>query len=487
MRQVFITILLFYAMLSCQTKSEAPPSPTAETHDIVKSGVDIQETYALRCGGCHGANMEGNSASPLIKTDWLYGHWKGAIFNNIKYGIKGTDMAAFGSILNDDEIESIAAHIIKAQSGGNTKIETEIPTVIETSSHTMMIQKLDSAGLTVPWAIEFVGEQTALISERGGKLKWIRNGKIDPAEITNLPTPHTGSSTGGFMDIALDPDYDKNGWIYLSYSHSDDDPKDKKALALTKIVRGKVQDNNWTNEQTLFEAPPTLRVVDGNRWGCRFLFDKDGYLYFTIGDMAQDADSQDLTKATGKVFRINSDGSIPDDNPYVDTDDALPQIYTIGNRNTQGLTQHPITGDIWSTDHGPMGGDELNLLRKGANYGWPLITYGVDYSGSIVSELTHKDGLEQPATYWTPSIGICAAEFASDQKFSNWKNKLLVAGLALQELWLITLDGETVTNKELVLKNIGRIRDVKFSPLGDLYVILNRPDIILKITPRESI
>ena len=270
----------------------------------------------------------------------------------------------------------------------------------------------------------------------------------------------------------------------MAYSFTNGDPKDKEAPALTKIVRGKIRDYQWQNQQTLFEVPDSLMPVNGNRWGCRFLFDQHKNLLFTIGDMAQDMDSQDLTKATGKTFRIKRDGSIPQDNPFVEDPKALPAIYTIGNRNTQGLAMHPLTGTIWSTDHGPMGGDELNILKKGRNYGWPMITYGRDYSGAIVSEHTHKPGMEQPVIQWTPSIAVCAAEFCTSPLFPKWENQLLVGALAFEELRLLRInEQEEVVDQEILLKNLGRVREMKFSPGGELYVLLNNPDKILKIRP----
>ena len=185
-------------------------------------------------------------------------------------------------------------------------------------------------------------------------------------------------------------------------------------------------------------------VVRGNRWGCRFLFDHEGYLYFTIGDMGQAMDSQDPSKATGKVFRINPDGSIPEDNPFVNTAGSLGAVYTLGNRNTQGLAQHPETGEIWSTDHGPMGGDELNIIKKGGNYGWPVVTRGVDYDGAIVSDQVSGTGMKDPITYWTPSIAVSATEFANSSLFGKWQNNLFVGALAFEELRRLTIKNHQV-------------------------------------------
>ena len=440
--------------------------------------------YGQHCAGCHGADLNGASAPGLIKDNWLYGHQLNHFRRNIKYGI-APEMPAFAGILTDREIDTLGRFLLSAQQTP-PQIHRVLPSSISAEDYELTVETIADESMSVPWSIEFVDERRALISERDGSLKWLLAGVLDTTPITGLPRPHTASSTGGFMDIALDPAHAKNGWIYLSYSHTDGRPEDEEAPALTRIVRGRIDNHKWVDQQILFDVPDSLRVVGGNRWGCRFLFDDNGYLYFTIGDMAQNEDVQNPGKAVGKVFRIFPDGSIPEDNPYVTNREALPQIFTIGNRNTQGLAQHPVTGAIWSTDHGPMGGDELNILHKGANYGWPVITYGRDYSGETVSELTHQEGMQQPVIQWTPSPGVCPIAFCTSPLFPAWENRLLVGSLAFEELRLLTLEGEQVVQQELLLKNAGRVRDIQFGPDGSLYLVLNGPDRIVRMTPRKN-
>jgi glucose/arabinose dehydrogenase len=345
------------------------------------------------------------------------------------------------------------------------------------------VQTLVSAGLNTPWGIEFIDADHALISERSGGLKWMVKGKLDPKPITGLPATYSQQTTGGYMDIAIDPAYKSNGWIYLAYSQTDGDPTDKNVRGMTKVVRGKIQGNRWVDQQTLFEVPDSLKISGGNRWGCRFLFDKEGFLYFTIGDMARAMDAQNPGKPSGKTFRIHPDGSIPDDNPFRERPGALAAVFTIGNRNVQGLAQDPVTGLLWATEHGPMGGDELNILRKGVNYGWPLATYGVDYSGEIVSKNTEGEGFEPPVLHWSPSIAVCPAEFCSGNLFSKWKNNLFVGALAFEEIRRLIINGDRVEKQEVILKGVGRVRDLKFGPDGALYVLLNSPDVVLRVTP----
>lgn len=448
----------------------------------VANSQDGERVYNTYCRSCHGTQMEGNSASALIKTEWKYGNSRNDLIRNVKLGIVSTDMPAWEQALKEKEITDVVDFIMAAQK--SSPVDKHIvPSQLATKDYSLKVEKFVESGLSEPWGIEFVDKDHALISERSGNIRWVINGKLDPKKITGLPLTHYQSSTGGYMDIALDPAYSTNGWIYLAFSHTNGDVSDEKALALTKIVRGKIKDYNWRDEQTLFEVPDSLMVVEGNRWGCRFLFDKAGYLYFSIGDMGKAMDSQHPGRATGKVFRINPDGSIPRDNPFIRNPSALPAIFTLGNRNVQGLVQHPVTGEIWATEHGPKGGDELNILKNGHNYGWPLITFGVDYSGEPVSDKTHLEGMEQPIIQWTPSIAVCPAEFSTSALFPKWKNNLLVGALGFEELRRLVIEKNNVIEQEMILKGSGRVRDIKTGPDGALYVLLNKPDMILRITP----
>lgn len=441
--------------------------------------------YKTYCGGCHGARLEGNSAPALIKEKWIHGSTFNAIFKNIKTGIPTTEMKGWGTVLKDRQIITLANFIIASQKGP-AKTAASIPSKIITQDYILQVEKIDSGHTSTPWAIEFVNAHLALISEKKGRLTWLVDGKLDTVPVTGLPATHTKSATGGFMDIALDPKYRENGWIYLGYSYTNGDILEKNVPGMTKIIRGKIKDHQWTEQQTLFEVPDSLMVAKGDRWGCRLLFDKAGYLYFTIGDMGKAMASQELSRPTGKVYRIYPDGSIPKDNPFVNTPGALPAIFTLGNRNVEGIAQHPVTGAIWATEHGPRGGDELNILKKGANYGWPLITYGIDYSGNKVSDKTEQEGMEQPIVQWTPSIAVCPAEFITSPLFAKWKNNLAIGALGFEELRRLVIVNDKVIKQEMIMKGFGRVRDIKTSPDGSLYVLLNKPDMILRITPQKK-
>ncbi|HLL94814.1 MAG TPA: PQQ-dependent sugar dehydrogenase [Spirosoma sp.] len=443
-----------------------------------------ERVYKNYCAGCHGAQLQGSLAPSLIKKDWKHGSDRKSILKTIQNGVPQTEMMKWEGILSARQIEDVTDFILKAQTSPEIVRKLELPLAIKTKLYPLKIEKLITEGVKTPWGIEFVDAKRALITGKFGHLYWMVDGKLDGQPITGLPQTYAFENVGGMMDLALDPAYSKNGWVYLAFSHNSTNSLDKNRPGMTKIVRGKVHNHQWMEEQTLFQVADSLQVSGGTRWGCRFLFDKQGYLYFTIGDMNRAPDSQVLSKPSGKIYRINSDGSIPTDNPLFGKADDLQAIYSWGNRNVEGLAQHPQTGVIYASEHGPQGGDELNILKKGANYGWPVITYGIDYNGSKITDLTRKEGMEQPITYWTPSIAVCPIEFVTGPRFARWKNNLLVGALKYEEIRRLVIDGDQVREQELLLKGYGRIRDLKMGPDGALYVLTNAPDTVLRITPQ---
>ena len=448
---------------------------------------DGEQLYKSYCTGCHGNQLEGSSASTLIKDDWIHGGDKTSILNSIKNGIPATEMIPWGSVLSEEDIESLADFIIQMQASPADLIPDSQTTYIETKDYRLKVERLITSGWTEPWGIEFVDQNRALVTGRNGALYWVVDGRLDQQKITGLPVIYGYDLYGGLMDLALDPDYHENGWIYLAFSHNSKNSLDKETPGMTKVVRGRITDHQWTGQQDLFQVHDSLQVIEGMRWGCRFLFDKEGFLYFTIGDMQASIqsgrDPQILTRPQGKIYRINPDGSIPRDNPLYGQKDVLQAIYCWGTRNVQGLAQHPVNGAIYFSDHGPMGGDELNKLKKGGNYGWPVITYGINYDGSIITDKTHQEGMEQPLTYWTPSIAVCAVEFVTGTSFPKWQHQLLVTALKFQELRRLEVEGDQVVEQEILLKDYGRVRDVKIGPDAAIYVLTNGPDQLLRITP----
>jgi glucose/arabinose dehydrogenase len=285
---------------------------------------------------------------------------------------------------------------------------------------------------------------------------------------------------GGLLDVEVHPDYAENGWIYLSYS----DPSRSGERGMTAIVRGRLRGDRWIDEETVFRAPGEFYEGARLHFGTRLVF-HGPYLFFTIGDRGRQRQAQDLSRPNGKTHRIHHDGRIPEDNPFVDRDDAFPTIWTYGNRNAQGLALDPSTGNLWETEHGPRGGDELNLLRAGANYGWPVVTFGMNYNGTPITDRTSAPGMVDPVVQWTPSLAVCGLAFYGADRFPEWTGSLLSGGLASQELRLLVLDGEEVVDQPVLVEGKGRVRDVVVGPDGLPYVVFNRPGRIVRMVPVE--
>ena len=248
------------------------------------------------------------------------------------------------------------------------------------------------------------------------------------------------------------------------------------------MLRAKLKDHALTDVQILFKALPNVK--SNPHFGGRIIFDNKGYVFLSLGERGQMEKAQDLSKDQGKIIRLHEDGKVPADNPFVKTEGAKPEIWSYGHRNPQGLVINPTTGVIWEHEHGPQGGDELNIVEKGKNYGWPLITYGIDYDNSIISKDTAKTGLEQPVLYWKPSIAPCGMAFITSEKFKDWKGDLLVGSLKFNYLQHLVIKDNKVVKKEIIFEKIGRVRDVRQGPDGNIYVVVEDSGSILKISPK---
>jgi len=435
--------------------------------------------YQQHCASCHGRDLTGGNAQSMIDGVWQYGAGRGSITRNIKFGISAFGMPDYQDKLSDQQIKQVVSYILKQEEVADPEVPA-LPETLETRDYDVNVQVV-AEGLDIPWALTFIDDDTALVTERTGALRLMEDGRIHLEPIKGTPEVFAVGQ-GGLLDVAIDPDYQDNGWVYLAYSHTNEPGDDRRRPAMTRVVRGKIRGQAWVQQQVLFEAPESSYISSGVHYGCRLAFDAEGHLYFTIGDRGRQDQAQDLSRPNGKTHRIHADGTIPRDNPFVDHDQALPSIYTYGNRNPQGLATHPETGALWATEHGPMGGDELNVVQKGANYGWPVITYGINYNGAPVSDIQTKDGLEQPVLYWTPSIAVCGIDFVRGDHFPRWENHLFVTGLGYEELRRLNIANGRVIHQEVVLKNHGRVRDVACAPDGSIYVVLNNPGKILRLT-----
>ena len=316
--------------------------------------------------------------------------------------------------------------------------------------------------LNIPWGFTFLPDNSILITEKEGELIHFKDGK--KTIVSGMPEV-TLRGQGGLLDIEKHPNFKENNLIYFTYASSEGEGSG----ANTTLMSAKFENNQLTNQKVLYKATPNSRK--GQHFGSRIVFDKENHVYFSIGDRGnRDENPQDITRDCGKIYRLNDDGTIPNDNPFVDVDNAKKAIFSYGHRNPQGMEINPFTNEIWSHEHGPKGGDEINIVQKGKNYGWPVISYGVNYSGSKFTEITEKEGMEQPLHYWTPSIAPSGMAFINSDKYPNWKGNLLVGSLKFEYIANCTLENGKVIKEEKILEGLGRVRSIEQGNDGFMYV-----------------
>ena len=341
-------------------------------------------------------------------------------------------------------------------------------------------------GLEHPWGIAILPDGAMLVTEKTGTLRTIAADGTKSEPISGVPEVDTRDQ-GGLLDVALHPNFAENSFVYISYS----EPA-ANGTTSTAVARGKLSGDTrqLTDVQVIFSQKP--KVASTMHYGSRLIFDRDGLLYITLGERSSEefrGQAQDLDSHLGKVIRVADDGAVPPGNPFVNGTDALPEIWSYGHRNIQGAALHPETGKLWTIEHGPRGGDEINIPQAGKNYGWPVISHGVNYDGSPVgSGQNSMEGMEPPIYTWTPVIAPGGALFYSGKMFPEWSGNLFVSGLKVKSLVRLELDGETVTHEERFLTDRGqRIRDVAEGPDGELYVLTDEGDgAVLKISRSAS-
>lgn len=442
----------------------------AKADSAVERGLSL---YTDLCADCHGAGLRGASAPSLADDNFEYGASDENILANITNGIEEAGMPAFGAGLDDGQKRDLLAYI---RNGSNlTRAAAPIDNV---PSQTDQVQVADFiTGLEAPWGIAFIpGTTDWLVTQKSGQLLYISGD--EKTEISGIPAVNDRGQ-GGLLDVAFDPDYAENKWVYMSLS---DPLEGDPSHAMTIIIRGKIIDGAYTSQEVLFQARSEDYVKGGRHYGSRITFDNQGHLFFSIGDRGMKDMAQDVTKPNGKIHRINRDGSIPADNPLVGEDGAYESIYTYGNRNPQGLIIHPDTGVLWETEHGPKGGDELNIISTGKNYGWPAISYGRNYNGTVLTPFTSKEGMEQPISQWTPSIAVCGLDVYTGDLFPEWKGRLLAGALKYKQIRLIDVSGNSYGGESIILDNEGRVRDVTTGPDGAIYAALETK--IVRLSPK---
>jgi glucose/arabinose dehydrogenase len=479
------------------------------------------------CVMCHGQNGQGGGAGTrtLLDNEYRKGGTDLDLFNSIKNGIPEAGMVAFGKTLSDQQVWALVVKIRELQEAARrdknagptpenivnpqgTTGNISAPNMPEAKDgvyasvyHSYKIETVVSGGLDVPWAVDFLPDGRMLVTERPGRLRihstGVAGGTLgDPLE--GLPKVRN-QGQGGLMDVAVHPDYATNGWIYLAFS----DPleKDGKVLGMTKIVRGKVDGTKWTSQETIFEAKPEHYLNTDIHFGCRIVFSKaaDGkrYTWFGIGERGMGNFAQDLSRPNGKIYRVFDDGKVPEDNPFVSEKNAYPAIWSFGHRNPQGLV-FDLNGVLWDTEHGPRGGDELNHIDRARNYGWPLFTYGIDYSGAPLKtpfpDGKFADGgdddIVMPSFVWLPSIGACGLDVvhpgAKGEAFPKWHGDLVAGGLSGTNVDRFRVREGKVVEREELVHAMGRVRDVVCGPDGSVYVVLNDPDKVVRLVPADK-
>lgn len=350
---------------------------------------------------------------------------------------------------------------------------TELPFSTETEKMSIKVDTLYSS-LQNPWGMTWLGNGKMLITERKGDILIFDKDEYTGQKVQGLPAVYANGQAG-LLDITVHPDYAQNGWIYISYA------KPVPGGGATTIARFKLNGNTASNFEDLIVTTPAWN--GGTHYGSRIVFDNQNFLFFTNGERGSQNNAQNLSNSHGKVHRIHDDGRIPSDNPFVNTANAVPSIWTYGNRNPQGMIYDEANNRIWSVEHGPRGGDELNLIEKGNNYGWPVITYGINYNGSPITDITEKEGMEQPVKYWVPSIATCGMTLVTSDKYPAWKGNILVAALAATHIARVEMDGIKATGEEKLLQGIGRVRQVSQSPDGYIYAITEGTGLLIKLLP----
>jgi len=446
------------------------------TNTVFAAKGKVESLYKTFCYNCHGPRLNGGLGGSLVDDEWKHGSSDEDIARVIRDGLPSKGMPPWKKALSEQQIRAMVIYIREkgqqARSAQQVKAAAPENGVYNSGGHAFVLESVatDFAGL---WAVDFLPDGSLLTTEKATGRLWHLKGD-SRTQVKGLPEVWP-EGQGGLMDVRVLPNSDNETlpWVYLSYSEG------KNEKGMTAIIRGKVIDSKWQQQQMIFQAPKTHFLPGGRHFGSRIAF-QGQYLFFSIGDRGHREMAQDLTTPNGKIHRVFLDGKIPEDNPFLKYTDAVPSIWSYGQRNPQGLASGN-KGILWETEHGPRGGDEINIIIKGGNYGWPLVTHGMNYNGTPITDKTTSPGMEQPVHDWTPSIAVTGILEYTGKAFPKWKNHLLVGSLAKQELQRFRVDGATPINKEILLKNRGRIRDIVQGPDGLIYLVINTVS-----TPRKG-
>jgi len=470
----------------------APASPAEQGRDI----------YGNVCAGCHGTDLSGGRGPSLFDPKLFARLTDPAIHARIEKGVPDSEMPPFAGALDGPQIDAVIAYLHSRSgelttapaktSGAPASMSIARPAPnpdgqrIHSQTQDIQIETLVN-DLDTPSSLDVLPDGRLLVTERApkGDLRLIDpTGKARPVHVAGLPPIHQGQDAG-LLDVTVGPDYAKHGWIYLAYA--DNDPKlpepppappgtpdfrIPRKPSMTIIVRGRIgPDNRWHDQQEIFRAPWSVYTPSGAHYGSRILFDGKGHLFFSVGERGDMRNAQNLATPLGKIHRLNLDGSIPADNPFVKRAGALPSIWSYGHRNPEGLAIDPASGLLWESEHGPIGGDEINLIRRGGNYGWGVVSKGMQPGLKGVS----APGMIDPVLWYFPTIAPSGIAFYTGDKYAGWKGSLFISALRGQQLRRVQLKGGKVVSQEVIFSDLGRVRDIATGRDGLLYALISDP------------
>lgn len=471
-------------------------------------GQTAAKLWEQNCASCHGVDGAGNNATTLLDENWTADSSDRGLYKSIDSGLKHLGMPGYADAFTPAEIWSQVVHIRELRAAAEREANpaaiavagtgdvSEGTGVFDTDRARFRLEQVPvkAEGLDRPWAIDFLPGGHVLMTERSGTLFVMPQEGGEAVAVAGTPEVWAHAQ-GGLLDVAVDPDFADNGWIYLSFSDQSGEANGN-AIGNTAFVRGRIQGlgsgaPKWVDEQLLHRPDTRDDGPQRVHFGTRFAFDGEGHMYVALGERGRNEASIEPDNAFGKVLRLHLDGSVPaEGQPFADVPDAIPGLWSSGHRNQQALVVQPGTGRLYDVEHGPRGGDELNLIEPGHNYGWSVVSYSINYNGTPRGDEApwHAEaGFSEPVHYWTPSIAPCGAAFYAGDKLAGWKGDLFVTALRKEELHRVRLseDGRSVIEQEVLLRGIGRLRDVASGPDGALWIAAEQPGRIFRLVPAE--
>ncbi|MFW5829105.1 MAG: PQQ-dependent sugar dehydrogenase [Planctomycetota bacterium] len=438
---------------------------------------DVGTLYQQHCATCHGPKADNGLGGSLISGEWQFASEDPADQARvIREGLlPQQNMQGFGDVLSEAQIRGLVVYLQELQAQAQQQ-PVQRQAVVDTELHAYRVETMVEDDLEIPWACALLPDGGLLITERPGRLRrWHPDTGLAPEPVRDLPAI-TATGQGGLMEVALHPDHKDNGWVYLSLT----DERDGRLL--TAVARGRIRDGAWVDHAWIARFDERFYTRAGFHFGCRLVL-HDGMLFFGIGDRGQKPLARELTHPNGKIFRLHDDGRTPVDNPFVDRQDALPGIWSLGHRNPQGLAMDREHHILYSTEHGPRGGDELNRIQPGHDYGWPLVTHGINYNGTPITEQTTAPGVTDPLRAWVPSPAFSGLAVYDGQAFPQWRGDLLAGALKAQELRRLRVHEDGEVQEEIILSERGRIRTVRVAADGSIVLVVNEPDAVIRMMP----